>query len=286
MSLNRIFILLTIYFICLISDVKAQTKYPPNIKGANKIIYKTVDGVKLNLWVFSPKKHKSIEKSAAIVFFYGGGWNGGSPTQFVMQSKYFASRGMVAIVADYRVKSRHGVTAKYCVLDAKSAIRWVRENATKLGIDENKIAASGGSAGGHLAAACATLPKFDAKNENKLISSKPNALILFNPGLLLPLNEKMEKRLGTKPENLSPFSNISYNLPPTIIFHGTNDKITPFVSSELFTKKMHEFNNECTLVDYQGQGHGFFNYGRNSNKFYDDTINKMDKFLVSLGYLK
>ena len=49
---------------------------------------------------------------------------------------------------------------------------------------------------------------------------------------------------------------------------------------------MHEFNNECTLVDYQGQGHGFFNYGRNSNKFYDDTINKMDKFLVSLGYLK
>jgi acetyl esterase/lipase len=73
---------------------------------------------------------------------------------------------MVAMVADYRVKSRNNVTANKCVADAKSAIRWVREHASELGVDPNKIAAGGGSAGGHLAAATATLSKFDEANEN------------------------------------------------------------------------------------------------------------------------
>jgi len=204
---------------------------------------------------------------------------------------------MVAIVADYRVKSRHGVPAKDCVSDAKSAIRWVRENASEFGIDRNRIAAGGGSAGGHLAAACATLPKFDDDNENKSISSKPNALVLFNPALVLgPIDggekkttEKLanlEKRIGTKPVNMSPYHNIVGKLPPTIIFHGTGDESVPFMSVELFTKRMHEFGNECTLVAYQGEPHGFFNYGKKSNAIFVDTVHKMDEFLVSLGYLK
>ena len=199
---------------------------------------------------------------------------------------------MVAIVADYRVKSRHDVPEKECVSDAKSAIRWVRENASKLGIDGNRIAA-----GGHLAAACATLPKYDEENENKSISSKPNALVLFNPALVLAptedvkrkWNEKMddlEKRMGTNPVNVSPYHHVGSNLPPTIIFHGTNDSAVPFLSVELFTKKMHEFGNKCTLVAYQGEGHGFFNYGRSSNAVFVDAVHKMDNFLVSLGYLQ
>jgi acetyl esterase/lipase len=204
---------------------------------------------------------------------------------------------MVAIVADYRVKSRHGVTAKDCVSDAKSAIRWVRENASELGVDSNRIAAGGGSAGGHLAAACATLPKFDNENENKSISSKPNALVLFNPALVLaPIDgviketskkmDGLEKRMGTKPVNISPYHNMDGKLPPTIIFHGTDDKTVPFMSAELFTKRMHELDNKCTLVAYQGEGHGFFNYGKNSNAVFVDSVHKMDEFLVTLGYLK
>jgi acetyl esterase len=280
----------------LIFEAQGQREYPPHINGAEEITYKTVNGTKLNLWVFNPEKHKSTDNAPAIVFFFGGGWNSGSPTQFVKHCEYLSARGMVAIVADYRVKNRHGVPAKDCVSDAKSAIRWVRENASELGIDSNRIASGGGSAGGHLAAACATLPKFDDENENKSISSKPNALVLFNPGLIFaPIdgekkwNEKMaglEKRLGTEPVNMSPYHNMVGKLPPTIIFHGTDDKSVPFITVELFTEKMHEFDNECTLVAYKGEGHGFFNYGRNSNAAFVDTVHKMDEFLVSLGYLK
>lgn len=281
----------------MIFEAQGQREYPPHIDGAEEITYKTVDGTKLNLWVFNPEKHKSTDSAPAIVFFFGGGWNAGSPTQFVKHCEYLSARGMVAIVADYRVKTRHGVTAKFCVTDAKSAIRWVRENASEFGIDSNRIAAGGGSSGGHLAAACATLPKFDDENENKLISSKPNALVLFNPALIIPqtdylkkkTNEKingLEKRLGTEPVNMSPYHNIVGELPPTIIFHGTDDKGVPFITVELFTKKMHEFDNKCTLVAYQGEGHGFFNYGKKSNTLFVDTVHKMDEFLVSLGYLK
>lgn len=283
----------------LVFDVNGQGIYPPRIEGSEKVAYKTVGDIQLNLWIFKPENHKVTDTAPAIVFFFGGGWSSGSPSQFVKHCEYLASRGMVAIVADYRVKSRHNVRVNECVSDAKSAIRWVRENASKLGVDGNRIAASGGSAGGHLAAACAILPKFDEENEDKSVSSKPNALVLFNPALILAsvdnaewnktfsdmsASNRLEERFGTKPENISPYHNLVGKLPPTIIFHGTADKTVPFETVELFTKKMIELGNKCTLVPYKGASHGFFN--DKSSSFYADTFNKMDEFLVSLGYLK
>ncbi len=276
----------------LIFEVNGQRAYPPLIDGAKEITYKNVDGIKLNLWVFKPENHKLTDNAPAIVFFFGGGFTHGSPAQFVKHCEYLSARGMVAIVADYRVTSRHDIAWKDCVSDAKSAIRWVRENASELGVDGNRIAAGGGSSGGCLATACATLPKFDEENENKSISSIPSALVLFNPAMLGPIddsetekNKEREKKYGTKPVNMRPYHNVVGDLPPTIIFHGTDDKGVAFTDVELFTKRMHEFGNKCTLVGYKGELHGFFNYGNKSNALFVDTVHKMDEFLVSLGYL-
>lgn len=287
------FLFIAVFFV----HVNGQRAYPPQIDEAKKVEFKNVDEVSLNVWIFNPPKHKITDKKPAIVFFFGGGWNGGSPTQFVPQCEYLAARGMVAMVADYRVKSRNGVVAHKCVSDAKSAIRWVREHATELGIDPDLIAAGGGSAGGHLAAATAILPDFDEADENTGISSKPNALALFNPGLVLaPVNDndvfpkkrldEMEKRMGVKPVRMSPFHHVKEALPPTIIFHGTDDTTVPFMSAEIFSKKMRDKGNKCILVAYKGEGHGFFNFGRKNNGAFIDSVNKLDKFLVSLGYLK
>ena len=66
---------------------------------------------------------------------------------------------MVAIAADYRVHKRHGAMIADCVSDAQSAIRWVRVHADRLGVDPERIAAGGGSAGGHLAASTAVIPR-------------------------------------------------------------------------------------------------------------------------------
>lgn len=296
--MKSVFFIVTVLLFAAVSiESLAQNNYPPEIEGAREISYKQIDGVTLKLWIFNPPKHQAGDKTPAIIFFFGGGWRAGSPAQFVKQCEYLAARGMVSIVADYRVFSRHNVQANKCVSDAKSAIRWVREHADDLGVDPNRIAAGGGSAGGHLAAATATLPMFDEQNENTSISSKPNALALFNPALVLAPFEAMtneqaerfkglENRFGAAPESMSPYHHVVKGNPPTIIFHGIDDTTVPYKTAELFAEKMWEEGNRCILVGYEGEPHGFFNYGRKSNGSFIDTVNKMDAFFVSLGYLK
>src|SRR5688572_26427217 len=135
---------------------EARFPYPPRLVGARAETYKQAGPTKLELYIYEPAGHRPADRRPAVIFFFGGGWNQGSPAQFERQCRYLASRGLVAITADYRVASRHGVTAIECVKDAKSAVRWVRKNAGRLGVDPNRIAAGGGSAGGHIAAASAT----------------------------------------------------------------------------------------------------------------------------------
>ena len=284
--------------IILISiQLNDQRNYPPQISCDTVVIYKSTGKVDLKLWIFNPSRFSPDAQSPAVIFYFGGGWNGGSPQQFVKHCEYLSARGMVAMVADYRVKSRNNVKAISCVADAKSAIRWLREHSGEFGVDPERIAAGGGSAGGHLAAATACLTKFDEANENPEISSKPNALVLFNPALVLaPLGnespeqmkklENLEERLGAKPEDMSPYHNISKGIAPTIIFHGTNDKTVPYKTAEAFTKQMKEAGNLCILEAYENEGHGFFNFGKKDNGAFVSTVSLMDKFFVKLGWLK
>jgi acetyl esterase/lipase len=267
--------------------------YPPILEGARVETYKRVGEVTLNLWMFVPTG--TVSNRPAIVFFFGGGWRQGSPKQFEQQCRHFASRGMLAITADYRVAARHGVQPATCVADAKSCLRWIRQNANRLGIDPRRIAAAGGSAGGHLAAATATLPGLDESGEDTSVSAVPNALVLFNPALVLaPLAGVDLKgfganldaaRFGAEPVQISPAHHIRKGLPPTIIFHGRADTTVPYATAEAFAKRMREAGNRCELAGFDGQPHGFFNYGRGDDRYYRETLQAADRFLVSLGWL-
>lgn len=143
------------------------------------IIYKKIDTTELKIWIHYPEKVK--KRHAAIIFFHGGGWNNGTAEQFLPQSEYLASQGMVTIRASYRLKNVHGTTPKEALEDAKSAIRFLRLNAKELHILPNKIAAGGGSAGGHLAAAAFTSININDPKDAINVSAKPNSLVLFNP---------------------------------------------------------------------------------------------------------
>jgi acetyl esterase/lipase len=279
-------------------------KYPPEMPGARVEVYREIKGVKLNAYVFSPPSHKPSDRRPAMLFFFGGGWKSGTPGQFLPQSLYLAGRGMVAISCDYRVQSRHGVLPQDCLRDAKAAVRWARANAERLGIDPERIAVSGGSAGGHLAAAVALVPGFE-EGDHTDVSSMPNAMALFNPAVILspveghseliPANKitSMRAQAGGHPEEISPFHFIRPSLPPTILFQGTKDEAVPFATVELFAKAMVSAGNRCELKAYENQPHGFFNPGRGqgnaraeANRFYHRTIRELDMFLVSLGYLQ
>ncbi len=262
--------------------------YPPTIEGTTVETYKKAGDSELKVWIFPPKK--SDEPRPAIVFFFGGGWSSGSPAQFERQARHFAERGMVAITADYRVASRQHAQPAQCVADAKSCIRWVRANAQRLGIDPQRIVAAGGSAGGHLAAATATLPGLDETSEDAKVSSQPNALVLFNPCVVTApvaglnfrgfASDSTSEKVGCEPEALSPIHHVKEGLPPTLIMHGKDDTTVPFVTVEAFTERMKKAGNRCELKGYDGQKHGFFN-----GPGFADTLAAADEFLVSLKYL-
>ena len=273
------------------AKARSRFAYPPTFEGARVEIYKEIGDAKLKVWIFEPaEKAADAKRRPAIVFFFGGGWASGSPSQFERQCRHFASRGMVAITADYRVSSRQGVEPAECVADAKSCVRWVRRNAERLGIDPARIAAGGGSAGGHLAAAVATLPGLDAPGEDTSVSAVPNALVLFNPALVMAPIEGVDlkgfasnssaERYGCEPEAISPIHHVKPGQPPTLILHGKADTTVPITTAEAFAAAMKKAGNRCELVGYDGQPHGFFNGAK-----YDETLADADRFLVSLGYL-
>ncbi len=250
------------------------------------LTYKTIDSLHLDLTFHYPPDFKKSKKYPTLVFFFGGGWNGGKVSQFEPQAKYFASRGMITILADYRVKSRHNTTPYEAVADAKSAIRFLRQHAKALNVDAKKIVASGGSAGGHLAAACGLCPGLDEEGEDLSISSQANALILFNPVFDNGPDGFCHERMGERWQEISPAHNITKNAPPTIVFLGREDHLIPVSIAENYKAKMDAAGCRCDLYLYEGAGHGFFNLSKNEGKFYKLTIHEADQFLISLKYLK
>lgn len=269
----------------------AQRTHPPEMPDFESEVYKTVNGVDLKIYQIDPVQ--KFMPRPAIVFFFGGGWRNGSPKQFEHQAKYLASRGMIAFIADYRVSSRHQVTADECVKDAKSAVRWIRANAKRLGVNPDMIVASGGSAGGHLAACTGVIPGFEDDHES--VSSVPNAMILFNPAVVLapydgvPIpGERIEsllQRMGVPIESISPIHHVRAGQPPAIIFHGDADSTVPHHTVKRFTEVMNAAGNTCELMTYEGEGHGFFNSNRNDGQTFRSTMRQADAFLVKHGLL-
>ena len=119
--------------------------------------YKHIGKTTLNLHVIGPPNGAAGDALPAVVFFSCGGWSRFDATKFFPQSRYLASRGVVCFNAEVRVEPEHGTTPTECVVDGKSAVRWVRAHAAEFGVDPGRIAAAGGSAAGHVTACCGVI---------------------------------------------------------------------------------------------------------------------------------
>ena len=245
------------------------------------IPYKQIGETVLTVHIFNPSGHTQSDKTPAMVFFFGGGWINGDPSKFYSQSEYLASRGMVAVCADYRTRERHGTSPQECVKDGKSAVRWVRAHAAELGIDPDRIAAGGGSAGGHIAAATGTLEGFNETEEELSISCRPDALVLFNPVFDNSENGYGYSRVQDHWKEFSPAHNITASAPPTLIMMGTEDKHMSVPVTERYKAEMDRAGVRCDLHFYAGEKHGFYNKSK-----FKETLQDMDSFLTSLGWLK
>lgn len=242
--------------------------------------YKEVDGVKRELEVYFPEGHDEAKKPVpGIILFHGGGWGGGTRDAFKYQCDYFASRGLVAVTVTYRLATKEEKASmkgdkspkSLCVPDAKSAIRWVKQNAEELGVDPDKLIAGGGSAGGHISLIATNNPGLNDPNDPEGFDASVAALVLFNPALSVETND---------PE-IHVIKHLKPSTPPAIAFFGDEDNwLKGWNPAYEKWRSLEE-----TTIDYQvaeGVGHAFFN----RQPWADLTLMAADEFLKSQGLIK
>ncbi|GAB5406304.1 MAG: hypothetical protein Aurels2KO_45350 [Aureliella sp.] len=275
----------------LFLGLAVEPAFSAPVPPGEAFVYKTVvDGEnqrELRIYVTQADAAKREENNArrpAIVFFHGGGWVGGSPGQFSEHAAYFASRGVVCFQVEYRLLDKKSkLPPLTCTSDAVSAMQWVRSRSDQFGVDPNRIATGGGSAGGHLASYLGTIAP---KNVTEGVSVRPNAMLLFNPVYDNGPGGWGTARVKDRVAEFSPMHNVDRETPPNIVFLGTQDDLIPVATGERFQTKCREVSVESELHTYDGQGHGFFNVNRDGGKWFEKTLVASDRFLQKLGWIK
>ncbi|MDQ8192394.1 alpha/beta hydrolase [Roseibacillus persicicus] len=271
----------------LAASLPLSAAYPPFIKGARVETYAEVEDVALKVWIVG-ESEEGVRKPAVVLFF-GGSWRFGSPDSLQRHARYLAGKGMICLLADYRVLNRNPIKIADCVADARAAVSWTRQNAERLGIDPDRIAAGGASAGGHLAACTALSPA--GKEPQEAAASRPNALLLFNPPLVMApfegdtfaFTNRVDRRFfGAEPKALSPIHNLSETAPPTWIAHGTSDKLVPITTAKAFESEMKELGLKCELLEAPRMSHAF----HYRDPWFSKVMSGAEMFLRGLGWLK
>ena len=247
------------------------------LEPTQKVVYKSLGDQSLTLDLFEPSGHQPSDRRAVFLTFHGGGWGGRTPRYFYPFAKHFADLGMVGVSAQYRLYNpKRGMTVAHCVQDARSAVRYLRTHAQVLGVDPKRIVVSGGSAGGHLAAGTALFDGMDQPGEDLSVSCMPDLLILFYPVIDTSIRGYGHEKIGTGWRTLSPVDQVKANLPPTLLLHGTADKVTPYAGAVLFQQRMEQQGNDIELISFPGGEHGYFIFDL---ELFAQAMNQTEKFI-------
>jgi len=226
---------------------------------------------------------RKSDQRSAFLFFHGGLWDKPMVTQFVPQCMHFVSRGAVAATAEYRISKTHRSTPVDSILDAQSALLWMRINHDFLGINPNQLVAGGAGSGAHISL-CAAMHK--VIEHDSYYDSRPNALILYSAIVDTAITNAGVERFPSKKiaKKTSPTRHIRKKLPPAIFFHGREDGVSPIATVEQFATKYRRKKNHCIFSPYSQATHSFFNFNVNRDH-YVHTIESADGFISDLGYL-
>jgi acetyl esterase len=252
------------------------------LKSATTYTYLETEQGPVQAHFFVPEDFKPTDRRPMVVFFHGGFWDNPMATQFVPHCLHFASRGAVAVAVETRVFSVHRTGAVEALADAKLFFDWLGEHYVHFGIDPKRITV-GGAAGGALLALSLVLPKLK-KGETPHVLA-PSGLVLFST-LVDPTERTAFERFPNikVAKELSPLRNARRKLPPMILFHGKNDRLTPFEPVRKFLKSMRWRRNKIELQEYENVEHSFFNFNV-SELHYELTLNAADAFMVQNGLL-
>ena len=194
--------------------------YPEVDLGADTVeIYKATPERDLHLHIFEPVASND-GPAGAVLLFHGGGFANTRVEQFQTQAERLAEAGILGIIAEYRVTAE-GTTRADAVADGVDAVAALQNDPDRFGIDPDRLAIGGSSAGGALAVEA---------------SADTDAVVLFNPAVGASSASFLDER-------------------PTIAFHSREDTVIAFSSAEQFC----DAGSDCTLVAFDEGDHGFFN---------------------------
>jgi acetyl esterase len=254
-----------------------------------KVVYKKVGNHELSVDMFYTESSKQKGDNTAIAFFHGGGWVFGNPSEFYEACRRYARKGFVTFSFQYRLcRIADGtyphpeITPVESTKDARSAMRWLRENAGMLKINPGKIVAGGQSAGGQLALATALLDSVNEVSDNMKISPVPNALLLYSSNVNT-MEPRIDMLLGDRRDeiwSISPYHNLRKNMPPTIAFSGDeDDQVLPYITG-LFKVKTLDLGNYYELHTYPGRKHYLGEGNEKYARYFDEEILELtDVFL-------
>jgi acetyl esterase/lipase len=257
-------------------------------------VYKKVDEYELKVHIFYRDSAKKIPNNPAIAFFHGGGWVFGDPEEFFSACERYAAKGYVTFSFQYRLSIREDgtyphpdITPVESTKDARSAIRWLRENASVLMIDPRKIVVGGQSAGGQLALSAALMDEINEETDNPDISPVPDAILLYS-SCVNTMEAWIDMILGGRRQeiwSISPHHNLKRNMPPVIAFHGEEDCTVLLYTVRLFEEKMKELGNHYELITYPGRKHYLGEGNEKYATLFDEEIMvRTDEFLIKFGF--
>jgi acetyl esterase/lipase len=254
------------------SALFAQPKIPDTVEVTRNVEYCQGGGHPLLLDVYRPKERAAVP-APAMLWIHGGGWRAGDkePAPLALQ---LATRGFVTASANYRLSGEAPFPA--AIEDCKCAVRFLRANAARYGIDPARIGVAGGSAGGHLALLVGTADEsagLEGTGGWKGVSSRVAAVLSwFGPADFSVGHEAFEKgrgpsiaaflggALNEKPENYrraSPVTWVSKDDPPLLLIHGNADSTVPFDQSIRMEKAYRKAGLAVELIKVENAEHGF-----------------------------
>lgn len=275
---NLPFAILLSTLICLSHAYGQLPETPPEGKIYH---YKDEGGKRSEIEIHFPAGHNvSKSRVPGIIMFHGGGWKRGDRKQFRFLCHYFAQRGLVAATAHYELANRAALKKgafpspkRVCIRDAKSAIRWFKQNADELGIDPERIIGGGGSAGAHIVLLATLNPGLNHPDDPRNIDTSVQAYLLFNPALKTSQDRKdAEVYLE---------AHLKRDIPPMVVFWGTNDNWLKGWKNAYEAMEALGASSSVEWWTAVGEGHAFFN----NEPWKSLTLIQADRFLVKHGLL-
>jgi acetyl esterase/lipase len=281
------------------SLVQGATPAVDSIEVVADIDYAGSGNPRQQLDLYLPKMRSSAAPLPVIVFVHGGGWVGGTKgAGRVIVQPYAATGSYAGVSIGYRLASEARWPAQ--IHDCKAAIRWIRANAARHGLDPERIGVIGSSAGGTLVTLLGVSggvedlegsvgPHGSASSRVACVVNRFGRLNFLaqpesaraSPAQAGPLAQRLALMFGGPVDEkaglarrASPVSHAAAGLPPIITFHGTADTLVPFVQAEEFDAAMRRAGGAHLLVPVQGGGHGYENAEerRRVRQFFDQHL--------------